>query len=257
MTTMIPQSTDPAVRYLSTTKAYDLWSAVYDTDGNFLQALDTIEMKTLMPRMLQLLEHDVSGLHPQPWKFVDMGCGTGRNTAALLEVKAASSIVGLDVSPGMLDVARKRLQDSQGQERLKLEVFDMLQETSPPESSMGADAVISTLVIEHIPTGVFFATTAQILKPGGLLLVTNMHSEMGKISQAGFIDPETGEKIRPTSYAHSVAEVEAAALHAGFELLGKIEERAVDQTMVASLGERSAKWIGVTVWFGGIFRRKT
>lgn len=252
----IPQSSDPAVRYLSTAQAYDLWAAVYDTDGNFLQALDTIEMKTLMPRLLALLENDALRF-PRPWKLVDLGCGTGRNTAALLEVEAASSIIGLDVSPGMLEVARSRLQRFGAQEKLSLEVFDMLQAASPPESAVGADAVVSTLVLEHIPADVFFGLVAMILKPGGILLLTNMHSEMGGISQAGFIDPTTGDKIRPTSYAHTVEEVEVEALKNGLELLEKIEERAIDTSMVPLLGERSQKWIGVTVWFGGILRKKT
>jgi len=254
MTTIIPQSTDPSVRYLSTSQAYDLWSAVYDTDGNFLQALDTIEMKTLLPRMVDILK---AGSSAQPWKFVDLGCGTGRNTAALLEVKGASSIVGLDVSPGMLEVARKRLQQFHAEGRLQLEVFDMIHDPRPPEVACLADAVVSTLVIEHIPAQVFFATAGKILKPGGILLLTNMHSEMGKISQAGFIDPKTGEKIRPTSYSHTIAEVAAAASSNAFESLGPIEQRSVDPSMIAILGERSEKWVGVTVWFGVIFRKKS
>ncbi|KIX99146.1 uncharacterized protein Z520_04722 [Fonsecaea multimorphosa CBS 102226] len=253
MSQVIPQSSDPTIRYLSTTQAYDLWSAVYDTDGNFLQALDTIEMKILIPRMLRILEDRVS--YPRPWTLVDLGCGTGRNTAALLEVEDAASVVGLDLSPGMLEVARDRLQRFHANGKLELKVYDMLQEPSPPECAVGADAVVSTLVIEHIPADVFFATVAKILKPGGILVLTNMHSDMGQISQAGFIDPQTGEKIRPTSYSHTLAEVEAAASEKGFEVLGQIEERRVDESMVAGLGQRSEKWVGVTVWFGGILRK--
>lgn len=256
MATSIPQTFDPSIRYLSTTQAYDLWSAVYDTDGNFLQALDTIEMKTLTPRMLALLESDES-LFARPWKLVDLGCGTGRNTAALMEVKGDAFVIGLDVSPGMLDVARGRLQRFGAEEgKLRLEVFDMLQASTAPEFAVGADAVVSTLVIEHIPTDIFFSHVAEILKPGGILVLTNMHSEMGGISQAGFIDPKTGEKIRPTSYAHTVRDVEQEAGKHGFEILGKIEERVVDKSMIPLLGERSEKWVGVTVWFGGILRKK-
>ena len=255
MTTIIPRSNDPSVRYLATGQAYNLWSAVYDTDGNFLQALDTVELKTLLPRILQIVEGR-SPSNSQPLKFVDLGCGTGRSTAALLEAKDASSVVGLDVSLGMLEAAKKRLQEFHAGGRLRLEVFDMLQEPSPPESAMSADAVVSTLVIEHTPADVFFATAAKILKPSGVLLVTNMHSDMGKISQAGFVEPKTGEKIRPTSYAHTIEEVEAAAAQNGFELLGPLEERAVDQRMVEVLGKRSEKWVGVTVWFGVILQKK-
>ncbi|KAK4941546.1 hypothetical protein LTR10_018565 [Elasticomyces elasticus] len=249
----IPQSTNPTVRYMSTSQAYDLWASVYDTDGNFLQALDTIEMKSLMPRMLALLE---TSQPPRPWKLVDLGCGTGRNTAALLGVEGAD-VVGLDVSPGMLQVAKQRLEMIGSQNQLKLEVFDMIEEAQPPESCLNADAVVSTLVLEHIPAGTFFNHVSTILKPGGILLLTNMHSEMGSISQAGFVDPKTGEKIRPTSYSHTLAEVEAEAAKCGLHVVDRVEERVVDQSMVPLLGERSGKWVGITVWFGGIFRKKS
>lgn len=247
----IPQVLDPSIRYVETAKAYNLWASVYDTDGNFLQALDTLEMRNLLPQALSLLE--ASTLAP-PWKLVDLGCGTGRNTAALLEV-ANSTVVGLDVSPGMLDVARQRLTTADTSGKLKLEVFDLIEQASPPDIALGADMIVSTLVIEHVPADIFFRQAASILKLGGILLLTNMHSEMGAISQAGFVDPKTGEKVRPTSYAHTVDEIKAQAWKYGFEVVDKIEERSVDSSMVSQLGLRSGKWVGVTVWFGGLLRK--
>ncbi|EXJ93271.1 hypothetical protein A1O1_01663 [Capronia coronata CBS 617.96] len=248
----IPPSTDTSIRYLSTAQAYDLWADVYDTDGNFLQALDSIEIKTLMPRMLTLLE--MSQL-PRPWRLVDLGCGTGRNTAALLDIDNAS-VIGLDVSSGMLEIARQRLEQSTLHGKLHLQVFDMLQQAEAPESAKPADAVVSTLVLEHVPADTFFRHVAQILNPGGFLLLTNMHPEMGGLSQAGFTDPKTGKKIRPTSYAHTLTEVQAAATENGLELLGRLEERMVEESMVPLLGNRSRKWVGVAVWFGGIFHKR-
>jgi ubiquinone/menaquinone biosynthesis C-methylase UbiE len=233
--------TVPAVRYLNTTAAYDLWAKVYDTDGNFLQALDTIEMRSLLPNLLAQIST------PPPWTLVDLGCGTGRNTAALLAVPDAT-VVGLDASPQMLEVARSRL-DSK---RLTLNVFDLL--TSPPPA-LEANAVISTLVLEHVPIATFFQAAAGILRAGGKLLVTNMHAEMGGISQAGFLDPKTGEKIRPTSYAHQLEDVISGAQECGFEVIGEPVERSVDEDLSQRLGPRAKKWIGVTVWFGVVFSK--
>lgn len=248
----IPQVQDPSIRYLKTAEAYDLWANVYDTDGNFLQALDTIQMKSLLPRMLARLE---SINPPRPWKLVDLGCGTGRNTAALLEV-AGSEVVGLDVSSGMLEVARQRLKNGVTSGRLRLQVLDLIEQSVPPSLATWADAIVSTLVIEHIPVDIFFRQVSHMLKPGGIFLLTNMHSEMGGISQAGFVDPETGEKIRPDSYAHTVQDVEAEAAKHGLEVIEKIQEVSVEPNMVSRLGERSVKWIGVKVWFGGILRKR-
>lgn len=241
---MSPPSNPPnkplcPIRYLPTTTAYNLWASIYDTDNNFLQVLDTLEMKTLLPTLLTQISA------PPPWTLIDLGCGTGRNTAALLAVPDAR-VVGLDASPQMLEVARSRLDPS----RLTLDVFDLLA-TPPPR--LQAHAVISTLVLEHLPIPSFFRATARLLRPGGHLLVTNMHSKMGAISQAGFMDPRTGEKVRPTSYAHRVEDVVSGARECGFEVVGEVREREVDAQLSERLGPRAKKWVGVTVWFGVVF----
>ncbi|KAI0204865.1 cyclopropane-fatty-acyl-phospholipid synthase [Astrocystis sublimbata] len=261
-----PSPADPSydcIRYLPTNEAYDRWASVYDSDGNFLQALDDLELRTLFPRFLNSIRS------PKPWRLVDLGCGTGRNTSLLLGIRD-SDIVALDASKGMLEVAKNRLSNTNSDAQVpgqrpdvRFEVFDMLASSSPPASLMShsVDAVISTLVVEHIPLPTFFAHVSQILRQGGVLLLTNMHSEMGEISQAGFVDTATGEKIRPTSYAHTVEEVVVEARKCGLvvELHDErsgITQRAVDESMVEELGLRSAKWVGVKCWFGGVFRKR-
>jgi 2-polyprenyl-3-methyl-5-hydroxy-6-metoxy-1,4-benzoquinol methylase len=244
------------IRYLDTTAAYDLWSEVYDTDGNFLQALDSLEMQTLLPRFLSHIAT------PQPWKFVDLGCGTGRNTLKLLHLRG-STVIGLDASSKMLDIAKSRVdaemkaqKPDQRVKQVEFGIYDLLHDTEVPPSATNADAMISTLVIEHVPVEAFFTAASSMLKPGGSLLVTNMHSEMGEISQAGFIDPKTGEKIRPKSYAHRLEDVIKAADQYGFEVTGEPLERAVDEQTSELLGSRAKKWIGVTVWFGVCFHKR-
>ncbi|KAI0478060.1 putative methyltransferase [Xylaria cf. heliscus] len=251
-----------SVRYLPTNEAYDRWAKVYDSDGNFLQALDDLELQILFPRFVA----SVKSL--KPWRVLDLGCGTGRNTALLAGIPK-SEIIALDSSKGMLEVARNRLyitscrlEVEEGQPNLRFDIFDMLASSLPPASVAPhtVDAIISTLVVEHIPLPIFFAHVTQLLRPGGVLLLTNMHSEMGGISQAGFVDTATGEKIRPTSYAHTVQEVILEARKCGLDVETDEEgtgiiERAVDENMVDKLGLRSGKWVGIKCWFGGIFRK--
>ncbi|KAK5089078.1 hypothetical protein LTR05_003302 [Lithohypha guttulata] len=266
------------IKYLSTAEAYDLWSEVYDTDGNFLQALDTIEMKTLLPTAIRLLNADNSSKYP-PWKAVDLGCGTGRNTLQLLNTDEIHEIIGLELSPKMMQIAqdachdnllsksrsrreRTTKSDTTIEQKVTFETYDMItSKSAAPAPAKGADLVVSTLVLEHIPTTqIFFETCANMLRPGGVLLCTNMHAQMGKISQAGFVDPKTGDKIRPVSYAHTVEDVVMAAEAAGLELVGGdgeegVKEVAVDETLAERLGQRGKKWVGVTVWFGGLWKK--
>ncbi|KAJ6109311.1 hypothetical protein N7486_001545 [Penicillium sp. IBT 16267x] len=277
------------VEYIGTVEAYDKWAEVYDTDGNFLQKLDTIEMRALLPRFLERVNSQFQRQAPdQQLKIVDLGCGTGRNTIQLLNAistqranpslgapfAAQVELVGVDASPGMLEVARTAIQSATGNNGpggedvlVSLDVFDLLNPVSDtllPTSlqGSGADGVISTLVLEHLPLKEFFENASAIMKSGAYFLVTNMHAEMGAISQAGFTDPQTGVKIRPTSYCHSIPEMLTAAKAAGFQVIDLVEgggagvlERAVDENLGEVLGARAKKWVGVKVWFGVCFKK--
>ena len=246
------------IRFLDPTTAYDLWSEVYDTDGNFLQALDTIEMQTLLPQMLSQISP--SSL---PQKIVDLGCGTGRNTTRLLDLPKFI-VIGLDASPKMLDIAKSKIDEymtgasksSDAPQGVQLELYDFLRSNCIPSCALNADVLISTLVLEHIPLSIFFKKVLKMLKPNELTLITNMHSNMAAIGQAGFVDPKTGEKVQTQSFAHQLDDVVGEAQKQGFEVVGEIRERAVDERMSEVLGVRARKWIGVTVWFGICFRKQ-
>lgn len=256
--------TKRAIRYLDTASAYDLWAEVYDTDGNFLQALDSIEMETLLPDAISMLTSTAS----TKTRAVDLGCGTGRNTLKLLDFPQISDVVAMDLSPKMLEIAKQRciekLNTSTGpsasapQPTLSFDTYDMIATPTPPSilTAPPPSLIISTLVLEHIPLPTFFATVTQILAPGGILLLTNMHAEMGSISQAGFVDPKTGDKIRPTSYAHTVADTVAEAEKWELEVVRRVKEVRMGEELKGRLGVRSEKWVGIDVWFGGIWRRK-
>lgn len=200
----------------------------------------------------------------EPFKLVDLGCGTGRNTLSLRDAAPAhAEIMGLDASSGMLDVARSALNTNSERNnvatgnRVSLEVYD-LNASAPPSCACNAAGVISTLVLEHISLTRFFECVSAILQPGGYLLLTNMHSDLGALSQAGFIDPETGMRVRPTSYCHVVVDVLREAEKAGFEVMEvggeRVRERAVDEDLAAGF-ERARKYLGVMVWFGICFRK--
>lgn len=183
----------------------------------------------------------------------------------------------------MLDVARsvceKKLAELQQVQpgakvpEMHFSTFDMIEADSSPQvplpvAESTADLVVSTLVLEHIPLPIFMRTASRLLAPGGVLILTNMHSQMGGISQAGFIDPTSGDKIRPVSYAHTVDDTMAAAKEAGLECCGRFDggkwtpgsdgamkEISINEDLAGKLGARAKKWVGISVWFGGIFSK--
>ena len=78
---------------------------VYDTDGNILQSIDDILLPPLLAKAFAQLSSNLSAII-----ITELGCGTGRNTVKLLSSSSPtiSSINALDLSPGMLSVAKER-----------------------------------------------------------------------------------------------------------------------------------------------------
>lgn len=202
-------------------------------------------------------------------KIVDLGCGTGRNTIKLIAARGVEQVIGLDASASMLAIARRRYEERQHAlatenhhaANLVLEVYDMLdnEATAPaPEITKEADAVVSTLVLEHVPLEVFFKAVSGLLKPAGLCLLTNMHPDMGAKSQAGFVDPKTGEKIRPVSYVHSIENVVDVARRWELDVVGQVKEREARANDVeyGRVGNRAMKWIGIKMWFGIVLKKR-
>jgi len=111
-----------------------------------------------------LSELDVGPRWP---KVLDFGCGAGRLSQALAE--HADEVVGVDVSPPMLDVARK-LDRSDGRCRFVLnETSDLAQ-----FAAHSFDLVYSELVLQHLPAPVidgYLAEFVRVLRPGGVALL--------------------------------------------------------------------------------------
>ncbi|KAL8706241.1 MAG: hypothetical protein Q9201_000678 [Fulgogasparrea decipioides] len=243
--------------YLPVKETYDQWATIYDSDGNFLQALDSMMMKELLPRF-------IDGL-PANARIADLGCGTGRNTCHLLRIPEAK-VFGLDISSKMIERAKDRCRKMQeslpvgsraaGWKINQCDITSYGDVLLAGEFLDGVHAMISTLTIEHVPLKNFFDICYMLLRPGGLLLITNMHSAMGATSQAGFVDQATGIKRWTTSYIHTIDEVLDEAKASGFTVLRQPEERAVRENDVEKLGERARKWVGVKVWFGVILQKQ-
>lgn len=101
--------------------------------------------------------------------ILDIGCGPGDLAAMLAERLPAARIVGLDLSPSMVDLARRR-QTADG--RLRFEVGDAANLPCDPAS---IDVVVSTLSLHHWPNaGAGFSEIGRVLRPGGAAFVYDL-----------------------------------------------------------------------------------
>jgi malonyl-CoA O-methyltransferase len=201
---------------------YNLWSKVYDHDRNPLIALEDPVVRGALGEI-------------RGQRALDVGCGTGRHSMSLLA--AGAEVTAMDFSEGMLAEARRKSDAAQ----INFIVHDV--HHAWPFQSAAFDLVVSGLVLEHIADlEAFFGEIRRVLRPGGRAIVSAMHPAMFlRETQAGFLDPVTGEKVKPGSLPHSVSAFVMAAIRARLEIV-ELTERAADDEFAASY-PRAARYV--------------
>lgn len=195
----------PAV--VPTKRGYDLWSEVYDADGNPLTALE----EPIVDRLLG----PVRGL-----KVLDVGCGTGRH--ALRLARRGARVTGVDFSEGMLAKARAK----PGARSVRLVRHDLSKPLPLPGGSF--DRVVCCLVVEHLSdVDAFFRELRRVCRKGGRVVVSAMHPALWlKGQSARFFDPKTGRDVRPRSHRQSLSDYVMAAVRAGLRIEAMSEHEA-------------------------------
>lgn len=167
---------------LTVQAGYALWASSYDDDGNPLIALEGPAVQAHFGPL-------------QGRRVLDLGCGTGRHTSALVE--AGARVWALDLTPEM--IARARGKVASGPVAW---IRHALPGPLPfPDSTF--DLAVLGLVAEHIEDlASLLSGTARVLKPGARMILSALHPDRTAEGQrARFIDAETGER-RPISTFH-------------------------------------------------------
>jgi SAM-dependent methyltransferase len=135
------------------------------------------------------------GVLDPSWVVADLGCGTGRTSAALAPF--VRQVIAVDASAEMLAAARERL-DGAGQVDLRAGALEAL-----PIDDRSVDLALLVLVLHHVgdPAAVL-REAHRILAPGGRLLVIDMQphdreeyrGQMGHV-WLGFSEAELGRLL--------------------------------------------------------------
>lgn len=198
--------------------SYDAWSSAYDSDTNPTRDMAGVAVRD---RGLTVRDRDV----------VEIGCGTGLNTVWLAE--RARSTVALDLSDGMLRVARERVRSP----RVEFVRHDIC---SPwPLDAASADLIVATLVLEHVrDLAPLFAEVARVARPGAELFLCELHPTRQMAGRtAEYTNPRTGELERVAAFIHDVSDYVNGAVGAGFEIvhLGEWRDSGAPQTALPRL----------------------
>ena len=180
---------------VGTVAGYRGWSRTYDEPGNGLFA----DEEALVHEMLDAFPAGVA---------LDAACGTGRHAAEL--VRRGHRVIGVDSSPDMLERARDRVPgaDFRGGDLRSL-----------PLPGDHADVIVCALALVHLrDLAPAFAEFARVLRPGGHLIVTDVHHELVALGSVPRVRSAEGEPGLLPAYRHRAADYLAAALPLGLRV---------------------------------------
>ena len=149
--------------------------------------------------MLDLVAEACRRYLPEEAKIIDLGCGTGNASLAILGKIPSARIFLIDGSGRMVKVAAKKISCAHPEAILGCRVADLarsdwdhgIEGEGQGLVGEGYDAVVSTLVLEHLPFDRYKATIAECyrrLKPGGWLLAAEGYVEEGSDMQEWFFE---------------------------------------------------------------------
>ena len=182
----------------SVRQAYSEWSATYDEDRNLTRDLDkSVSNEVLRESRCQLV--------------VEVGCGTGKNTALLASIGAR--VLALDFSQEMIEKAKAKLSAA----NVSFEVADITQTWPCPDHS--AELVTCNLVLEHIEGLSFvFAEAARVLSDGGSFFVCELHPyRQYQGVKAHFLRDDSETQI--PAFVHHVSDFLGSAQENGLKLI--------------------------------------
>jgi ubiquinone/menaquinone biosynthesis C-methylase UbiE len=155
---------------------------------------------------------------------LDAACGTGAVASQLIE--RGHEVVGIDISPVMLDRARNAVPDA---------TFLLGDVTSIPLSDGDVDHVVCSLATTHVADlAQFFAEAARVMRPGGHLLVLDTRTHFTGSSRYPLIkEVPDGRVGYIAGYNHGFGEYLRAAVSHGY-VVRACEEAYRDDQIVAS-----------------------
>jgi tRNA (cmo5U34)-methyltransferase len=126
-------------------------------------------IRTFVPyyeEMLDEIQATVASLDVDVRDILDLGIGTGALAERCLEVTPGARLVGIDTDPGMLDMARTRLEPYSHAE---LRCGSFLDEAFPE-----SDLIVASISLHHVPEAetkkALYRRCEGALRAGGLFL---------------------------------------------------------------------------------------
>lgn len=143
-------------------------------------------------------------------RILDLGTGGGQITIGVAQAFKDSNVVGVDLAPIMLNMARDRVATAGLTERIKLELADV---KALPYEDGAFDAVFSNTILHHIPVPLAMLREAwRVLRPGGVLVIRDLFRPADQATLDALLDTHAPLSVNTPEQRRMLAESLAAAL---------------------------------------------
>ncbi len=178
-------------------QAYAQWADTYDSDQNLTRDLDQVVTRNILAE-------------PHCTSILEIGCGTGKNTAFLADI--GERVLAVDLTESMIARAQEKLH----RDNVSFAVADITH--SWPIAAQSADLVVCNLVLEHIADLSFiFSEAAGALITGGSFFVSELHPfKQYQGTKANF--QRGDERTEIQAFVHHISDFLDAAAHSGLTL---------------------------------------
>jgi tRNA (cmo5U34)-methyltransferase len=140
--------------------------------------------------MLDLTSEACRRYLPQGARILDLGCGTGNASLAILKRVPSARVYLLDGSQRMVNVAADKISRTHPDAILGCRVADLAEsDWDGGLQAMQFDGIVSTLVLEHLPFDRYRTALhkcLRLIRPGGWLLAAEGYAEEGSDMQEWF-----------------------------------------------------------------------
>jgi SAM-dependent methyltransferase len=194
---------------------------------------------------LRLLERVQTVAWSAARSVLDLACGTGRVAVWLKRRGVTADIDGVDLTPEMLDVARRS------------GIYRSLRIADVRDTGLVADAYdlcIESLADEHLADlGPLYREAARVTRRAGLFVIVGYHPQFLMAGVPTHFDRASGEPVTIHSHVHLLSDHVKCAHAAGWSLL-EMDEALVDDAWL----ERKPKWhayVGLPISFSMVWRK--
>ena len=179
-------------------ESYNNWADQYDTNVNKTRELEALALKERLANI-------------RFENCLEIGCGTGKNTAWLLT--KAEDITAVDLSVEMLSKAMAKIQP----DKVSFIQADINQPWAFTNRQF--DLITFSLVLEHIKDlDSVFKKASEKIKRGGYVYVGELHPFKQYSGSKARFETEGGEQIVPC-FTHNLSDFTQAARKNGFSIL--------------------------------------